>query len=123
MAKEPIVVLVCGGRDFSEPEIINSVLDGLHRAQPIGLLVQGGAQGADWCAMTWAVQRGIDVATFPALWGFYGKSAGRRRNAVMAKYIKYDLCVVFPGGGGTADMVRKAKAAKVPIMRVKVEDA
>ena len=38
-------VIVCGGRDYEEPEIIAARLDRLHGVEPITLLIQGGATG------------------------------------------------------------------------------
>lgn len=46
------------------------------------------------------------------------RSAGPKRNQRMLDKGKPDLVLAFPGGDGTADMVRKAKSAGVPIIEV-----
>ena len=51
-------------------------------------------------------------------WKKYGKSAGCRRNALMLRDGCPDFVVAFPGGRGTADMVKKAKAAGVRVIEV-----
>jgi predicted Rossmann-fold nucleotide-binding protein len=43
--------------------------------------------------------------------------AGHYRNQEMAD-TGADLCIAFPGGRGTADMVRRAAAAGIEIRRV-----
>ena len=48
----------------------------------------------------------------------YDANAGPRRNARMLAEGKPDLVVAFPGGRGTADMVSKARAAKVEVMEI-----
>lgn len=47
-----------------------------------------------------------------------GKAAGPIRNQHMIDTAKPDLVVSFPGGAGTADMVRRAKAAGVRVIEV-----
>ena len=46
-------------------------------------------------------------------WKKYGKKAGPLRNQQMLEEGKPDLVVAFPGGNGTADMVRRAKKANI----------
>jgi hypothetical protein len=109
-------VLVCGGRDFSDKALAFRVLDGLHARQPITALIEGGARGADTIGREWAIQyRSIVVRTFPADWATHGRAAGPIRNQQMLDEGRPDLVVAFPGGKGTADMVRRAKEAGVPI--------
>ena len=46
------------------------------------------------------------------------RGAGPERNARMLAEGRPDLVVAFPGGTGTADMVRRAKAAGVRVVEV-----
>jgi len=55
---------------------------------------------------------------FLANWRTHGKAAGPIRNQQMLDEGRPHLVVAFPGGTGTADMVRRAKAAGVPVMEV-----
>lgn len=93
-----MIVLVTGGRDFQ------GSVDALSLFR-IDILIHGGAKGADLAADTWARMRGIHRAQVDALWGIYGQSAGYRRNSAML-LLKPELCVAFPGGKGTAMMVK-----------------
>lgn len=89
---------------------------------PITALYHGDATGADQGLGAWAEARGIPVLPFPADWSRYGDAAGPIRNADMlagrhpqGEVPRPELVVALPGGAGTADMVRKAQAAGVPV--------
>jgi hypothetical protein len=111
-------VIVCGGRDFKNLAFIWSNLDKIHADTPITSLMQGGASGADQLAGDWAKSKaGIERLVCKAQWEKYGNSAGPRRNARMLEWVP-DLVVAFPGGRGTADMVRQARAAGVMVIEI-----
>ena len=107
-------MLVCGGREFSNYTELQRILDGLHSLEPVDMLIHGGALGADRLAARWAFSRKVVAVAFPADWEKHGKAAGPMRNQRMLEE-KPDMVVAFPGGRGTADMVRRAKKAGVPI--------
>ena len=73
-----MIVLVCGGRDFTDQKAVNEALSNLHHISAFTLLVQGGARGADRLAFTWAVDNKIAVKTFRADWDMYGRAAGEQ---------------------------------------------
>lgn len=106
-------VIISGGRDYRLSSNDLSRLDALEPRIPITEVVSGGARGVDACGESWARARAIPVKRFTAHWDKQGKKAGPVRNAKMAEYA--DALVVFPGGSGTDDMVRKAVAAKLRI--------
>ncbi len=112
-------VLVCGGRDYNNREQLFRILDAAHLANPIVLLVHGAAPGADDLAGRWARHVGVPWRAYPAAWKSEGKSAGPKRNQRMLDEAKPHLVIAFPGGRGTADMVKKAEAAGVPVVRVR----
>lgn len=68
-------------------------------------------------AAEWARRSHVPVESYPADWR-RGKGAGPERNARMLAEGWPDLVVAFPGGRGTADMVRRAKAAGVRVVEV-----
>lgn len=107
-------VLVCGGRNFSDYRYLTAQLCKVNPTP--SLIIEGGATGADELARKWAMRRSIAVETYNAQWGQHGRAAGPIRNQQMLDEGKPDLVVAFPGGTGTADMVRRAKAAGVPII-------
>jgi len=109
-------VLVCGGRSYGN---IKAVFDTLSGLQPEPeLIIHGSASGADKIAQTWADSVGVCCWVYPAKWKKYGKAAGPMRNQVMIDEGKPDLVVAFPGGAGTADMIRRARAARIPVLQV-----
>lgn len=112
-------VLVCGGRDFRDYNLLTSVLDELHREEPIWLVVHGDARGADRLAGLWATCTNVAVHAHPARWDLYGRAAGPIRNrAMLESQFSVDLVVAFPGGHGTEDMVKQARAKGVPVLEV-----
>jgi SLOG family YspA-like protein len=113
-----IVVLVCGGRDYTNRARIRSCLDELHGVFTIGMVVHGAARGADTEGALWAAERGIGCVAYRADWDKYGPSAGPIRNQQMLDEGKPDLVVAFPGGNGTADMARRAEAAGIKVVRI-----
>ena len=113
-----VKVLVCGGRDYRDVVCVFKTLEAIHAKTPIGVIIEGGALGADELAEVWAADRGVRCWAFPALWKLNGKAAGPIRNQRMIDEGKPDLVVAFPGGRGTADMVRRARTAGVEVIEV-----
>jgi len=68
-------------------------------------VVSGGAKGVDSFGERWARGWNIPVKQFLADWDAYGKSAGYRRNEVMAEYA--DCLIAFWDGQskGTKHMI------------------
>jgi YspA, cpYpsA-related SLOG family len=110
-------VLVCGGRTFKNRRLVYEALDILHRVG-IDCIIEGGASGADMLGRQWAHSAAVPIETFYADWDMYGPGAGPMRNARMLAEGKPDIVLAFPGGPGTADMVRRAKAAGIYVERV-----
>lgn len=108
-------MLVCGGRDYHDYAKMGEVLDELKLSDTL-FIIEGGAGGADSWARFWARNRNIPCATVAAWWQ-HGLAAGPIRNSWML-LLEPDLVLAFPGGKGTADMVRQAKAAGVEVREV-----
>jgi len=111
-------VLVCGGRDFDSRAMVYVYLDRLHRSAGIECIIHGGARGADDYAHGWAYWRSIDRLVF--IPEKTDKTAPLRRNTKMLKEGKPDIVIAFPGKNGTADMIRRARAAKIPVVVIEV---
>jgi hypothetical protein len=107
-------VIVCGGRDFRSPAQVWRALDKFHAERTITELMQGGATGVDQFARDWAAHNGIKRYVCRADWERYGRAAGPKRNARMLEW-KPDMVIAFPGGRGTANMVKQASEAGVPV--------
>jgi len=113
-------LLVTGGRDFNDMDFVFSVLDNLHRTRNVTVLMHGGARGADRLAGMWGLSRGVVVEVYPANWKEHGLAAGPIRNQEMLD-AGPDLLVAFPGGRGTADMVRRARQAGLEVIEAQAE--
>lgn len=111
-------LLVCGGRDFNDARLLQDMLDHINGKRDVVVLISGGARGADHLGELWAHSRGIHTETYEAEWGEHGRAAGPIRNQRMIDDGKPDLVIAFPGGRGTADMVRRARAAGVEVVEV-----
>ena len=116
--------LVCGGRTWGyawhgaqphehflalkQRQQSFAVLDQLDMTVGIDVIIHGDARGADRTAGKWADRNNVPVEVYPADWKSLGKKAGPLRNTQMLDEGKPDVCVAFPGGVGTSDMVGKA---------------
>jgi hypothetical protein len=128
-------VLVCGSREWTDIEMVHTVLDGLvgrciDAREPM-TVIGGGARGADAAAHCWHGPCEVGLLTFPADWDRHGKAAGHIRNQRMLDEGKPDVVLAFKDGfladwteddgsvherrGGTEDMVRRVKAAGIPV--------
>lgn len=111
-------MLVTGGRDYRDRGAVYKALDSQERecTRPSCMvLITGGAGGADSLAADWAHANGVHLVEMHALWDVYGTAAGPVRNTAMLLLLP-DVVLAFPGGKGTADMVRRAKDAGVRVI-------
>jgi predicted Rossmann-fold nucleotide-binding protein len=111
-------VLVCGGREFTDQRMLSERLNVLHRERGITHVIAGGARGADTLAADWAKAQGIPCDVYMADWDGLGRKAGPIRNQRMLDEGKPDIVVAFPGGQGTADMMRRARTAGLEVLEI-----
>lgn len=119
-------VLVCGGRDFALRNAMFAFLDSQHAVIPFTLLIHGACSrrgdpdgvycGADGLADEWARSRDVSVNAYPADWVRFDKAAGPIRNKQMLVEGCPHVVNAFPGGFGTANMVKQAVDAGVPVI-------
>ena len=110
-------VLVCGGRDYYDAETMEKVLANC-LVPDTDVVIHGGARGADALAGDIAGRvLGFPVEVYPADWYSHGKAAGPIRNQKMLD-TGIDLVLAFPGGRGTADMIRRARKAGVKVRKI-----
>ncbi len=111
------LVLVTGGRKYTNRLHVYDALDAYHQGHNIALMISGGAPGVDWFARQWCHTRGVHMASVDGLWKLHGKQAGPIRNAAML-LLRPDVVLAFPGHKGTRDMIEKAQRAGVPVIEV-----
>lgn len=95
-----IRIIVAGGRDFDDYELLKATLkeyiDGLDIVDLSQIvIISGAAKGADTLGEHFAYDYGISIRRFPAKWDELGKRAGWVRNAEMAKYAAEKHGVLF----------------------------
>lgn len=112
-----MIFIVCGGRDYGDRERVYSNLDRVNEKCQIHLIIEGGANGADTLARDWALNRGIQVATFHANWNRFKGYAGPLRNQAMAN-MRPDGLIAFPGGKGTAGMIKICEDMDIKVMKI-----
>ena len=107
-------ILVCGGRNYRDPDAVYSALDYYSPT----CVIEGGASGADCYAAEWADKTGTPHIQFNAKWEKYGKSAGPIRNREMVVKGRPDLVIAFPGGRGTENLIKVANSYGVKVIRL-----
>ena len=126
-----LVIVAGGGRDLLWlPAQIAAVLLARTSGQLVHGLLHGGARGADRTIGRAAFQLGWSVEVLPADWHRHGRAAGPIRNRELLELAISRaealgsaaapvsvLVVAFPGGAGTASLVREARrlAARAPV--------
>jgi predicted Rossmann-fold nucleotide-binding protein len=126
-----LVIVAGGGRDLLWlPAQIATVLLARTSGQLVHGLLHGGARGADRAIGRAAFQLGWSVEVLPADWRRHGRAAGPIRNRELLELAISRaealscaaapvsvLVVAFPGGAGTASLVREARrlAARAPV--------
>jgi YspA, cpYpsA-related SLOG family len=122
----PLRLLVCGSRTWTDAALVAEAVEqtvaehGQGRAGVV--LIEGDARGADRLAGTLAKARGWELEVYPADWQRHGRSAGMRRNARMLREGRPERVIAFTDdltcSRGTADMVRRARGAGIPVLVV-----
>lgn len=129
-------VLICGGRDFGnikeERDFILGTLEQLAIKEwprleedeygnwlPDVRVVSGGAKGVDSVAIDWAVVNWLSFKEYKADWEKYGKGAGTIRNKQMLDEEDVNVVVAFPGGRGTANMIKQAKERGIEVKEIR----
>jgi hypothetical protein len=114
-------IIICGSRNWTDKALIHAEVDRLLARYDNELIIIHGVceTGADMIANDYCIEKDIRIIPFPAKWKIQGLRAGPIRNQRMIDEGKPQGVVAFDmGGDGTADMMRKAKAAGLPVIRI-----
>lgn len=122
-------VLVTGSRDWSDAVVLSwaltrTAIDPETRLLRPDLVVVHGdcPTGADAMAQSFCEFLGVPTERHPADWSKYGRGAGPIRNQEMVD-LGADLCLAFPlpGSRGTANCMKLARAAGIPVFECTLE--
>lgn len=114
-------VIVAGSRNFDDYGRLRDSLDRLLAAlHPELEIVSGTARGADTLGERYALERGLPLIRVPAQWSHYGrKQAGTIRNQRMAWMASHLVAFWNGNSGGTASMLRIARADELQVRVVR----
>ena len=106
-------VAIVGSREYPDWHQVYQYVETLPAD---AVVISGGARGVDRVAVEYARRRRLITEVYPADWETHGKSAGFIRNQTIVE--RADQIVAFWDGTskGTADTIRRARAAGKPIM-------
>lgn len=115
-------VCIFGSREFDNYELLEYALDEYGKKHRIDTIISGCAKGADSLGELYAEKHNIKIDKNPADWGRFGKSAGYRRNNIMAK--KCDSAIAFWDGEskGTKHMIDYVKSLGKPCYVIEYKD-
>ena len=108
-------VIIAGTRTFQDYDFLCERCDFFFSETTPTAILCGEARGADELGKRYAKEHGIPVMSFPADWEKFGKSAGYRRNAEMAR--NADALIAFWDGSshGTKHMIGLAHELGLPV--------
>jgi hypothetical protein len=111
-------ILIAGGRDFTNLELMKDVINNWHTNNPINqdeiVIISGMAKGADSLGLILAHEYGLKVEKYFANWNAHGKSAGYKRNVEMGEVT--DMAFLFWDGlsKGTKHMLDILDEKSIP---------
>lgn len=115
MGKPEAFVIIAGGRDFDDYELLRDKCDfklsALDRTHLI-TIISGGARGADKLAQRYARERNYVLKIMNADWDTHGKSAGYVRNQEMSDCAQYLIAFWDKRSRGTKHMIDIATKAR-----------
>jgi hypothetical protein len=106
-----VKIIIAGGRDFTNRE---GLLESFHEFMKDVMnsditVISGTARGADLIGEWIAHQYSLIVERYPADWNKYGRSAGYKRNELMATKATHLLAAWDGQSKGTKHMIDLAK--------------
>jgi hypothetical protein len=118
--KKIFKVVVAGGRDFTNYNLMKEKVDNILSQKKLThkiLILSGKSIGADSLGEIYALENNLEILSYPADWGKFGKKAGVKRNAEMIN--DADALIAFWNGNsqGTKYMIdiatKKGKMIRV----------
>jgi len=108
--------IIAGGRNINDATIV--ALAVTKADFKITHIISGGASGIDALAAQYAVRNGVPFTNVPARWDEYGRSAGPRRNGVMAELADCLIAIWDGQSAGTKNMIETFKQKNPPNSKI-----
>ena len=113
---EGTLVAVTGGKNVDNPNAVIARLDKAKSKYADIILCHGGGHGVERIAAQWAERNGVHQVGCKPDWNAHGRAARFRRNDELLNLLPKGV-IAFPGSGITDNLVDKAKALGIPVMR------
>jgi hypothetical protein len=114
------VLIVAGPRDYFDREVIlDNLIDAICDIKPTKIIT-GNATGVDQITAEYCHGlTEIAFEVFPTDWDKYGRSAGPRRNYLMAMQATH-LLAFYNGSAGTSNMIYFAKRHDLTVITINI---
>ncbi len=115
-------IVIAGCRNYTDYEEAKKYIDFCIkdiRKKYTLIFISGDCKGADKLGEKYAIENRFNIEKFPANWNKYGKSAGPKRNEIMAQKADYIICFWDKQSKGTKSMIYYAKKYNKPL-RIKI---
>ena len=110
------LVAITGGKHVENPDAVIARLEKTKAKYDDLVLVHGGGPGVEKVAAQWAERNGVHQVVCKPDWNAHGRAAPFRRNDELLKLLPKGV-IAFPGSGITDNLVDKARALGIPVMR------
>lgn len=112
-------IAIVGSRDFVNYSLMKKTLD--PHLDKIGMIVSGGAKGADILAQRYAQENAIPIHIIYPDWKKYGKRAGFRRNVQIANLAERMIAFWDGESRGTKHSIDKMKQLEKPVVIIDID--
>jgi hypothetical protein len=116
-------ILIAGSRGFTDylkfKGYVDKFLSSLDKKDI--MIIEGGAKGTDHMAHQYAVEKNIDVKTYPADWETHGKKAGMIRNREMGEAATHAIIFWDGQSRGTKNMISICEELGISLRTVRVK--
>lgn len=111
-------IVVAGCRDYSNYSEAKEYIDlciSRIRKNNVLIFMSGECNGADKLGERYAIENNFQIERYPADWKTYGKSAGPKKNLLMAEKCDYVICFWDGKSAGTKSMINWARKFNKPL--------
>lgn len=105
--------IIAGSRDCTDYKALLSAIEQCDWTPTT--VICGGARGADALGKLWSVENSIPCEVYSAEWNRYGKSAGYKRNVLMAENAEALIALWDGISVGTEHMIDIAKQKRLKV--------
>ena len=112
-------IAIVGSRGFVNYSLMKKTLD--PHLDKIGMIVSGGAKGADTLAQRYAQDNAIPLYIIYPDWKKYGKRAGFRRNVMIANLAERMIAFWDGESRGTKHSIDKMKQLEKPVVIIDID--